>query len=284
MASLKELRLRIRGVRGTRKVTKATELVAATKMRRAHDRVINARPYANEISAVVTDLMRRTSDYRHPYIEQREVKRRLLLLVTSDRGLAGALNSNNVRCALREINEAGVPTAVVTIGRKGRDVMRRLRKELIADQSNLGDRPTMKDILPAIRVALDQYDRGDADQIDIVFAHFKSPSRQQATVRRIVPVVFPETSEAPTADFLYEPNAQAVLDALLPRYVESQIYQAVLENAASEQAARMIAMRNASDNASDLIDDLSLTANKVRQSMITTELMEIVGGTAALQA
>jgi F-type H+-transporting ATPase subunit gamma len=286
MASLRDIRTRIRGVQNTRKITKAMELVAAAKMRRAQERVTAARPYADEITNVMAELMRRTPEYRHPYLDVREVKRRVIILVTADRGLAGALSTNNSRLALREINSsalAGVPVSIVTIGRKGRDLMRRLRKEIIADQSMLGDRPGIGDVLPAIRVAMEQYERGEADQVDVVFARFVSSGRQEATARRVLPVEPPEASGPVAADFIYEPEPRAVLDALLPRYVEAQVYQAVLENLASEQAARMAAMRNASDNATDLIDDLTLTANKLRQATITTELMEIVGGAAALE-
>ncbi len=283
MASLRDIRRRIRSVQNTRKITKAMELVAAAKMRRAQERVTAARPYADEITSVMAELMRRSPEYRHPYLDVREVRKRVIILVTADRGLAGALNSNNTRLALREMNSAGVPVSVVTIGRKGRDLMRRLRKDLIADQSQIGDRPTMGDILPAIRVAMEQYENEEADQVDVVFARFVSAGRQEATVRRVLPVDPPEGAAAVAADFIYEPEPRAVLDALLPRYVESQVYQAVLENLASEQAARMAAMRNASDNATELIGDLTLTANKLRQATITTELMEIVGGAAALE-
>ena len=283
MASLRDIRRRIRSVQNTRKITKAMELVAAAKMRRAQERVTAARPYADEITSVMAELMRRSPEYRHPYLDVRDVRRRVIILVTADRGLAGALNSNNTRLALREMNSAGVPVSVVTIGRKGRDLMRRLRKDLIADQSQIGDRPTMGDILPAIRVAMEQYENEDADQVDVVYARFISAGRQEATVRRVLPVDPPEGAAEVAADFIYEPEPRAVLDALLPRYVESQVYQAVLENLASEQAARMAAMRNASDNATELIGDLTLTANKLRQATITTELMEIVGGAAALE-
>jgi F-type H+-transporting ATPase subunit gamma len=283
MASLRDIRRRIRSVQNTRKITKAMELVAAAKMRRAQERVTRARPYADEITSVMAELMRRSPEYRHPYLDVREVHRRVIILVTADRGLAGALNSNNSRLAVREINNAGVPVSVVTIGRKGRDLMRRLRKDLIADQSMIGDRPTIGEVLPAIRVAMEQYERGDADQVDVVFARFISAGRQEATLRRVLPVEPPEAAAPVSADFIYEPEPRAVLDALLPRYVEAQVYQAVLENLASEQAARMAAMRNASDNATDLIGDLTLTANKLRQATITTELMEIVGGAAALE-
>ena len=266
-----------------RKITKAMELVAAARMRRAQERVVNARPYSEEIASIMAELMKRSPQYKHPYLQVRDVKARVLILVTADRGLCGALNSNNIRLAVREMNASEAPVAVVTIGRKGRDVMRRLHRNLIADRSELGDRPTIGDILPAVRVAMEQYENGDADQVDVVFARFISIGRQEATVRRVIPVEPPEHVHALAADFEYEPDPKDVLDALLPRYCEAQVYQAVLENAASEQAARMVAMRNASDNATDFIDDLTLTANKVRQATITTELMEIVGGAAALE-
>ena len=282
MASLRDLRRRIASVKNTQKITKAMELVAAAKMRRAQERVEAARPYADEIITVVADLFRGNPEYRHPYLEVREVRRRLLILVTSDRGLVGALNTNNVRLAVRTMSESSTPTSLVTIGRKGRDVMLRLRRDVIADRSNLGDRPGMADILPAIRAAMEKYEQGEVDQVDLVFSHFISVGRQQPEVRRLLPVEVPQTDREMKADFLYEPEPKDVLDALLPRYVESQVYQAVLENLASQQAAQMVAMRNASDNAADLITDLTLTANKVRQTTITTELMEIVGGAAAL--
>ncbi len=283
MASLRDIRRRIKSVQNTRKITKAQELVAAAKMRRAQERVQAARPYSDEITNVMAALMQRDPEYKHPYLERREVHRRVVILITADRGLCGALNGNNTRLALREIRRSETPAGLVTIGRKGRDVMRRLRQELIGDVSQIGDRPTMGDVLPAIRVAMDQYESGDADQVDVVFARFVNAGRQEATLRRLLPVEPPEDTAPLAADFLYEPEPKVVLDALLPRYVESRVYSAVLENLASEQAARMVAMRAATDNATDLIDDLTLYANKVRQSIITTELMEIVAGAAALE-
>ena len=284
MLSLRDLRRRIRSVQNTQKITKAMELVAAARMRRAQERVLNARPYADEIRSVMAELMKRTPEYEHPYLQVRPVRRRVIILVTADRGLCGALNSNNVRLALRSMNESEAPTAVVTIGRKGRDIIRRLRKDLIADNSEIGDKPKPHDVLPGTRVALEQYERGEADQVDLVFARFISVGRQQATLLRLIPVEPPKDAPPAAADFEYEPEAKDVLDALLPRYVEGQVYAAVLENQASEQAARMLAMRNASDNAEEFITDLTLTANKVRQNSITTELMEVVGGAAALEA
>jgi F-type H+-transporting ATPase subunit gamma len=282
MASLRDLRRRIRSVKNTQKITKAMELVAAAKMRRAQERVEAARPYAEEITNVIADIFKRDPEYKHPYLEVREVRKRLVVLITTDRGLVGALNGNNIRLALREMNEPPGAASVVTIGRKGRDTMRRLRKELVADRSGLGDRPSMGDVLPAIRVAMEQYENGDVDQVDLVYAQFISAGRQRAVLRRLLPLEVPEATGKLAADFIYEPEPKDVLDALLPRYVESQIYQALLENVASQQAAQMVAMRNASDNANELIQDLTLTANTVRQSTITTELMEIVGGASAL--
>ncbi len=282
MASLRDLRRRIRSVKNTQKITKAMELVAAAKMRRAQERVEAARPYAEEITNVIADIFKRDPEYKHPYLEVRGVHKRLVVLITTDRGLVGALNGNNIRLALREMNESPGEASVVTIGRKGRDTMRRLRKELVADRSGLGDRPSMGDVLPAIRVAMEQYENGDVDQVDLVYAQFISAGRQRAVARRLLPLEVPEATGKLAADFIYEPEPKDVLDALLPRYVESQIYQALLENLASQMAAQMVAMRNASDNANDLIQDLTLTANTVRQSTITTELMEIVGGAAAL--
>lgn len=283
MPSLRDLRRRIRGVQNMRKITKAMELVAAARMRRAQERVLAARPYSDEIASIMTELMRRSPQYEHPYLQVRDVEKRLIILVTGDRGLCGALNSNNIRLAVREAANSPVPVSYVTIGRRGRDVIKRLHRDLAADQSMLGDRPTMGDVLPAARVAMEQYEAGEVQQIDIVFARFLSVGRQQATLQRVIPVVPPENAPPISADFEYEPDPKDVLDALLPRYVEAQVYRAVLENGASEQAARMVAMRNASDNASEFIEDLTLTANKVRQASITTELMEIVGGAAALE-
>ena len=285
MPSLRDLRRRIRTVANTQKITKAMELVAASKLRRAQERMQNARPYADELSGVMAELMARNAGYQHPYLAVRPVKRRCLILVTSDRGLVGALNSNSIRVALRELAGGGVPVAMVTIGRRGRDAMRRLRRDLVGDVSNYGDRPTLGTVLPAIRIAMQQYEQGECDQVDLVYARFLSAGRQEATLQRVLPV---EPPAAPSgrlvADFEYEPDTPEVLDALLPRYVEAQVYRAVLENLASEQAAKVMAMHNAEENAGDLILSLTLTANKARQASITTELMEVVSGATALEA
>ena len=284
MPSLRDLRRRIRSVTNTEKMTKAMELVSASKMRRAQERMQIARPYADEVSGIMAELMRRTPEYHHPFLTVRPVKRRCIILVTTDRGSVGALNTNSMRIALGEMNGGGAPIQLVTIGRRGRDAMRRLRKDLIADVSNFGDRPTLATVLPAITVATQLYEEGRCDQVDLVFARYLSAARQEATLQRILPVELPRAGTRATSGFEYEPGAREVLDALLPRYVEAQVYRAVLENLASEQAARVIAMHSAAENAGDLIDSLTLTANKARQASITTELMEVVSGATALEA
>jgi F-type H+-transporting ATPase subunit gamma len=238
---------------------------------------------------VLGTTSRRSREYQHPFLEQREGRRAVMILVTSDRGLAGALNVNTIRAATRRMNEDySDHPRFVTIGRKGRDFLRRFGREVIADTSGLGDRIHVAEILPAVTVALDEYREGRCDAVLIAYAKFVSTLRQEPEVRRLVPVdlgeMQQEPEQGPGADYYYEPDAEEVMDALLPRYVESQVYQAVLENKASEFAARMVAMKNATDAAGELIDSLTLTANKVRQATITTELMEIVGGAEALRA
>ncbi len=284
MPSLRDIRRRIRSVANTQKITKAMELVAASKLRRAQERMQNARPYADELTGIMVELMRRSPEYEHPYLTVREVRRRCLVLITTDRGLVGGLNANSIRLAVHEMNASDVPTQVVTVGRRGRDTMRRLGREMVGDVSNYGDRPTLGDVLPAIRVALQSYEEGQTDQVDLVYARFISSGRQQASLQRLIPVEPPADAPPPSADFEYEPEPKDVLDALLPRYVEAQVYRAVLENVASEQAARIMAMHNASENAGELIQSLTLTANKVRQATITTELMEVVSGSTAQQS
>src|ERR1035438_6581586 len=198
MPSLRDLRRRIKGVQNMRKITKAMELVAAACMRRAQERVLAARPYSDEIASIMTELMRRSPQYEHPFLKVSEVQKRLIILVTADRGLAGALNSNNTRLALSDAAKTSIPVSYVTIGRRGRDVLRRLHRDLIADQSMLGERPTMGDVLPAARVAM--------EQIDIVYARFISVGRQQTVLQRVIPVVPPDDAKAVSADFEYEPD------------------------------------------------------------------------------
>ena len=261
------------------------QVVSATKLRRAQQQVEATRPYAEKMVEVLSTTAQRARSYRHPFLERREGKRAVVILVTADRGLAGALNVNTIRAALKAVNE-DYPEhpKFVTLGRKGRDFLVRFRRDVIADASNLSDRPHLSEVLPAVTVALDEYREGRADAVLLAYARWVSTLRQEAVVRTMVPVEVPEeTGEASRADYIYEPEPEQVMGALLPRYVETQVYQAVLENKASEHSARMIAMQNATNAAGDLIKSLTLTANKVRQASITTELMEIVSGAEALR-
>jgi F-type H+-transporting ATPase subunit gamma len=259
------------------------EAVAAAKLRKAQARAVAARPYADRMTEVLAEVASRVSTYRHPYLIPRPVARRLLILVTADRGLAGALNVNANRAALRYLQD-GPAGALVTIGRKGRDFFRRLQVAILADTAQIGDSPELKDILPVITVAQDEYLAGRVDEVALAYTHFISTTRLEPMVKQVIPVALPERVEGLRVDYLYEPEAEEVLAALLPRYVEAQVYAAVLDNLASEQSARMVAMRNATENAGELIEDLTLLRNKVRQATITKELMEIVGGSEALTA
>jgi F-type H+-transporting ATPase subunit gamma len=283
LPSLRDVRRRIRSIQDTQKATKAMQVVAATKLRRAQDAVKASRPYAEKILEVLETTAERAHEYRHPYLERREGDRALVVLITTDRGLCGALNTNTLRLVNRYVNQHHRGQArYVTIGRKGRDFMARYRRDIVADASGLPDRPGIGSILPAIRVALDEYDEDRVDTILLAYAKWVSTLRQDPTIRPLLPVEVP-AQEEPGADYIYEPEPEAVLDALLPRYIETQVYQALLENQASEYSARMVAMQNATNAADDIIESLTLTANKVRQAAITNELMEIVSGAEVLR-
>ena len=286
MPSLRDVRARIKSVQNTQKITKAQQVISATKIRKAQAAVQATRPYAEKMLEVLQTTAERATEYRHPFLEQREGKRAVTILITSDRGLAGAFNANIIRGATRYANEHYPDhPRWVTLGRKGRDFLARYRREIIADASSLADRPPISTILPAVTVALDEYQDGRADAVLLAYTRFVSMLRQEVVIRKLVPVEIPERGQeaAPGADFIYEPGPEEVLDALLPRYVETQVYQSVLESQASEHAARMIAMQNATNAAGDLIKSLTVTMNKVRQAAITTELMEIVAGAEALR-
>ncbi len=287
MATLRDLRQRIASITNTQKITKAMELVAAAKMRRAQQAMQASRPYAEGIADVLARLTASKLDVSHPLlVEREEVKARLLILVTADRGLAGGLNSNAIRAANRFIRQDQTPVKLVTIGRKGRDYFKRFSStiELLADKSMIPDRPPLKEVRPPITVAIDEFLNGGVDEVWLEYSRYVNPIRQVPTLVRVIPPEIPEVDANDEAGPLYEfePSPEVVLDELLPRYVEAQVYQAVLENQASEQAAKMAAMRSASDNASELIGDLTLERNKLRQAQITRELMEIVGGAEAL--
>jgi F-type H+-transporting ATPase subunit gamma len=236
---------------------------------------------------VLQTVSERATEYKHPFLIRREGKRAVMILVTTDKGLAGAINVNNIRAGTRYMNQ-NYPEQqrYVTLGRKGRDFLLRFRRDVIAEVSNLPDRPTPGHVLPAVTVALEEYTKGNVDAVLLCYAKWVSTLRQEPTVRVLIPAEIPareQEATGPRADYIYEPDPESVLDGLLPRYVESQVFQAVLENKASEYSAKMIAMQNATKAAGDLIDALTLYANKVRQAGITTELMEIVSGAAAQQ-
>ncbi len=285
MPSLRDVRRRIRSVQNTQKITKAQQVVSATKIRRAQAAVRATRPYAEKMVEVLQTTAERATEYRHPYLERREGDRALVIVITTDRGLCGALNANTLRAANRHVVQRHRGQArYVTLGRKGRDFLARYRRDIVADASGLGDRPGIAEILPAISAALEEFDEGRVDTVLLAYARWVSTLRQDPTVVTLLPVELPEAEAGRImADYLYEPEPEAVLDALLPRYIETQVYQAVLENKASEHSARMIAMQNATNAAGDIIKALTLMANKVRQASITTELMDIVGGAEALR-
>ena len=290
MPAYRDIVRRIDSIKNTQKITKAMQVVAATRLRRAQQAVQAARPYAEKMVEVLQTTTERASEYKHPFLVRREGKRAVLVLVTTDRGLCGAINVNNIRAATRFMQEQYPDNPrYVTIGRKGRDFLLRYRRDVIAEVSGISDRPTVAEILPAITVALDEYTKGNADAVVLCYSKWISTMRQEPKVQTLVPAEIPQRESeqqqsGPRADYIYEPDPESVLDGLLPRYVETQIFQAVLENKASEYSAKMIAMQNATNAAGDLIQALTLFANKVRQAGITTELMEIVSGAEAMRA
>jgi F-type H+-transporting ATPase subunit gamma len=288
MPAFRDIVRRIDSIKNTQKITKAMQVVAATRLRRAQAAVQATRPYADKMVEVLQTVSERATEYKHPFLIRREGKRAVMILVTTDKGLAGAINVNNIRAGTRYMNQ-NYPEQqrYVTLGRKGRDFLLRFRRDVIAEVSNLPDRPTQGQVLPAVTVALEEYTKGNVDAVLLCYAKWVSTLRQEPTVRVLIPAEIPareQESTGPRADYIYEPDPESVLDGLLPRYVETQVFQAVLENKASEYSAKMIAMQNATNAAGDLIDSLTLYANKVRQAGITTELMEIVSGAAAQQS
>ena len=288
MPAFRDIVRRIDSIKNTQKITKAMQVVAATRLRRAQAAVQATRPYAEKMVEVLQTAGERATEYKHPFLVRREGKRAVMILVTTDKGLCGAINVNNIRAATRYMTEHHAEgQRYVTIGRKGRDFLLRYRREVIAEVSGVSDRPTVAEILPAISVALEEYTKGKTDAVLLCYAKWVSTMKQEPTVSVLIPAEIPQReagSAGPTADYIYEPDPESVLDGLLPRYVETQVFQAVLENKASEYSAKMIAMQNATNAAGDLIDALTLFANKVRQAGITTELMEIVSGAEAMRA
>ena len=262
------------------------EMVAAAKMRKAQQRVMASRPYSDRLQAVIADLAALNIDAEEagtfPLLDQREIQRTAMILITPNRGLTGALNSNIVRRASQYIRtEANVPVEVIAAGKKGRDFMVRTRQDVVAEFVDLDDQVSLEEIGPIAGVALEDFTSGKVDAVYVIFARFVNTLSQVPEVRQILPIVKPEEVGAYT-DYIFEPSPAAVLESLLPRFVEIQIYQAMLESIASEHSARMVAMRNASQNARDLVSDLTLSLNKARQAQITREVSEIAAGANAL--
>jgi F-type H+-transporting ATPase subunit gamma len=273
-------------VQNTRKVTRALEMVSASKIRKAQDRMKTSRPYARVMKQVIGHLAQASGDYRHPYMVQRpDVKRVAYVIVSSDRGLAGGLNNNVFRKLVGEFRrwqEQGVEVDVVTIGQKASVFFRRLKVNLLGSATHLGDMPKLEQLVGVIKVVLDSFEAGRVDRVFIAYNHFVNTMTQQATFDQLLPLPASDKVATHDWDYIYEPDAQTVLEHVMTRYIESLVYQAVLENIASEHAARMVAMKAASDNATKLIGTLNLIYNKARQAAITQEISEIVGGAAAV--
>ncbi|MEK7217272.1 MAG: ATP synthase F1 subunit gamma [Chloroflexota bacterium] len=285
MPNIRQIRRRIRSVQNTAKITNAMSMIAASKMRRAQQRGIQGRPYAQQIRGVMSNLMAvvARSEAPHPLLHQRPVLRVGYIHVTADRGLCGALNANMNRAGFQFINGQPVEVSVVAVGRRGRDFMARSGRGLRAVFIELGDSPTLLDTLPISRIVIEDYLSGHFDQVYIGYSDFVSTVVQHPRIERLIPVEPAPLEPLYSGEYLYEPGPDAVLNSLLPRYVEMQVYHAILEHLASEQSARMVAMRSASDNARDMIKDLTLTYNKARQEIITKEILDLVGGAAALE-
>jgi F-type H+-transporting ATPase subunit gamma len=291
MAGSKEIRTKIKSVQNTRKITKAMEMVAASKMRKAQERMRHARPYGDKIRTIAAHLAHANTEYRHPFLIRREdVKDVGLIVVTSDKGLCGGLNTNALRLALNKVREwqgEGRGVQVTAIGNKGFGFMQRFSANIVSHLVGIGDTPHMERLVGPLKVQIDAFAAGKIGALYIVYTRFINTMKQEPVVEQLLPLPADRLQEDRAAtrknwDYLYEPDARAVLDQLLTRYVEQIIYQAVAENIASEQSARMVAMKSASENATSVIDDLTLVYNKSRQAAITKELSEIVGGAAAV--
>ena len=295
MPGSKEIRTKIKSVQNTRKITKAMEMVAASKMRRAQERMRMARPYGEKIRNVAAHISSANPEYRHPFLVERDsVKRVGIIVVTADKGLCGGLNTNVLRLALSKIRDweaAGEEIEACAIGNKGLGFLQRLGVRVVSQVTGLGDRPHMEKLIGAVKVMIDGYTADRFDRLLIFYTRFINTMKQEPVMEQLLPLSAEHISISPgsgaatptgTWDYIYEPDAAVVLNQVLTRYIEALIYQAVAENMASEQSARMVAMKSASDNAANVIDELTLVYNKSRQASITKELSEIVGGAAAV--
>jgi F-type H+-transporting ATPase subunit gamma len=291
MAGTKEIRTKIKSVQNTRKITKAMEMVAASKMRKAQERMRNARPYAEKVRNIAARLALANPEFKHPYLQDRDIKRAGMIVVTTDKGLCGGLNTNVLRAVtneLREFQNKGVTVQATAIGTKGQQFLGRIGAKVVSHVVQLGDTPHLEKLIGAIKVQLDAFANGEIDAVYLAYTRFINTMKQEPVVEQLLPLAADklaqseEEKRAYSWDYIYEPDAQTVVEELLVRYVEALVYQAVAENMASEQSARMVAMKAASDNAKNVIGELQLVYNKTRQAAITKELSEIVSGAAAV--
>lgn len=288
MAGAKEIRTKIGSVKSTQKITKAMEMVAASKMRRSQDAMESSRPYAQTIRKVIGHVANASLEYRHPYLEEREAKRVGYIIISTDRGLCGGLNINLFKKAITDMQtwkEKGAQIELAIIGSKATAFFNNSGAKVAAQVSGLGDSPSLEDLIGSVGVMLKKYDKGELDRLYLVFNQFVNTMVQKPKIDQLLPLPKSDSEDMQRDhmwDYIYEPEPKPLLDALLLRFIESQVYQGVVENLACEQAARMVAMKSATDNASNLIDDLQLVYNKARQAAITQELSEIVGGAAAV--
>jgi F-type H+-transporting ATPase subunit gamma len=282
MPSQRDIRRRISASRNIRQITRAMQFVAASKLRRAQESTLAARPYSELLDEILADVAVVLGGDEHPLLMRREVGKRLIVLITSDRGLAGPLNTNAIRFASKEIVDHPGELELISVGRKGRDAMRRARVPIVAHFAGFGDRPAFDDILPLARLITDEYELGTYNQVDIIFTRFVSTLVQRADMVQLLPIKpTSDTRGIPGSQFIFEPEPEIVLNELLPRYVGTRLYQAALESTASFYSSQMVAMKNATENADELIDDLTLSYNKARQASITSELIEIASGARA---
>ena len=286
MAVGKEIKTQIGSINNTQKITSAMEMVAASKMRKAQDQMASSRPYADAIRDVIGHITQGDLEYQHPWMEEREVKRVGYIVISTDRGLCGGLNSNEFRMVIRDVQawkEKGVEASFAAIGSKATGFLKRVTSNLQSQTSGLGDKPALNDLIGTVSVMLNAFNSGEIDRLYLVYNKFVNTMTQQPVINQLLPL--PKTEEAKRNhawDYLYEPDAKSLLDTLLRRFMESQVYQGAVENLASEQAARMVAMKAATDNAGQLIDELQLVYNKARQAAITQEISEIVSGAGAV--
>ncbi|HEY7642695.1 MAG TPA: F0F1 ATP synthase subunit gamma [Steroidobacteraceae bacterium] len=287
MPGVKEIRVKIASFKSTQKITKAMQMVAASKMRKAQERMRATRPYAQRIRRVIGHLRKANPDFRHPYLVEREAKNVGFIIITTDRGLCGGLNVNLFKAALAAIRDwqgRGTPVSLCLIGSKGVQFFRRLSNvKTLATVTHLGDRPHVADLIGTVKVMLDLYTQGQLDRVFLVHNEFLNTMSQKPAIHQLLPVVTQDEDELQKLwDYIYEPSAAELLDGVLMRYIESQVYQGAVENVGCEMAARMVAMKSATDNAGKLIEELQLIYNKARQAAITKEISEIVGGAAAV--